>query len=229
MLKTRVNVTKIVMNVLGWASIIGAPVFVVLNLYLPVAIAASVAVPAGLLLTFGGLLLAKAREAAEAEEKRRFFYLESCTQAYEAARELLANGNNDRATWIAAARALKHAKKLSESISADSHLRVLELKQLQYRGFFALILRSHPAPFFYGVHDESMALDDAAAASSASQVRAGLLSTSVQRELSDGSLFAVWEAAQWPHDYKDPLDEGGFSPKDDTRLLIHAPGASAVS
>jgi hypothetical protein len=42
---------------------------------------ASVIVPAGLLLTLGGLLLTKAHEAAEAEEKRSLFFLESCKEA----------------------------------------------------------------------------------------------------------------------------------------------------
>lgn len=172
----------------------------------------------------GGLLLTKSRETADAEEKRSFFYLESCIRAYEEARNLLTDGNNDRATWIAAARALKHAQKLSTEVRADPHRRVLELHQLKYRGFFAGILMAGSAAFFYGAHDDSAPIDEAAAAASAPEERGGLIVTSTVKELCEASLQAVWEAAQWPNDYQDPLDGGGFSKKDEGPLMLFAPG-----
>ena len=69
-------------------------------------------IPNALLLALGGLLLSRARELEDAQEKRSLFYLESCVRAYEEAWNLLCDGNNDRGTWIAAARALKHAQNL---------------------------------------------------------------------------------------------------------------------
>jgi hypothetical protein len=191
------------------------------------ALSAMVAVPGGVLLTLGGLLLTKSKESADSEEKRSLFYLDSCTKAYEEARSLLEDGNNDRATWIASARALKHARKLATEIRVDPHRRVLELQQLKYRRFFAELLRDKPAQFFYGTPDRSVPIDDAAAASSAREDRGGMIVTSTLKELSQASLKAVWEAAQWPNDYKDPLDGAEFSEEDQVHLMLFAPGLHA--
>lgn len=185
--------------------------------------ALSLAVPAGVLLALGGLLLSKAYETTDANEKTSLFYLESCVHAYEEARNLLADGNNDRGTWIAAARALKNAQGLSKNVSVDAHLRVLELHRLKYRRCFNEILSNKPAAFFYGTADPSVPLEVAAAASSAPDVRAGRTVTSTARELSEKSLYAVWEAAQWPTDYRDPLDTE-FSKKEEGSLLVLFPG-----
>jgi hypothetical protein len=120
-----------VLQVLGWLLIVAATLLFVgalcLLLWIPQvsapALIGAAVVPAGLLLTLGGLLLTKSREAIDADEKRSLFYLESCHTAYEEARNLLQGGNNDRATWIAAARALKHAKELATEIGTDAHRR----------------------------------------------------------------------------------------------------------
>lgn len=185
---------------------------------------ASVIVPAGLLLTLGGLLLTKAHEAAEAEEKRSLFFLESCSMAYEEARTLLADGNSDRATWIAAARAPKHAEALSGSVSADPHRKVLELPQLKYRRWFNEILRTCSPAFFYGCRDASVPLDEAAAASSAPEKRGGLTMTSTLKAISEESLYAIWQAAQWPSDYQDPIIGSVFSSNDEGSLMLFFPG-----
>lgn len=105
---------------------------------------------AGVLIALGGLFLTQAKAAQEREEKRSQFYLDSCAMAYEEARKLLMEGNNDRVTWIAAGRSLKHAKELSHRITVDSHLLVLELQKLKYRAFFYDALKQS-ASFFYGV------------------------------------------------------------------------------
>ena len=93
------------------------------------------------------------------------------------------------------------AKELSNRIIIDSHHSVLELHKLKYRNDFYVAL-TKTSSFFYGV-DSSLPLDEAAKASSALR-DAGRVTT---YELSEKSLYAVWEAAQWPQDYKDPLDK----------------------
>jgi hypothetical protein len=158
-------------------------------------------VPAGLLLTLGGLLLAKAREAAEAQEKRSLFYLDSCIAAFEEARRLVADGNNDRATWIAAGRALTHAQELSKAVTESAHLRALDVHHLRYRRFFHDILWTKPAAFFYGAQDPATPLNTAAAASTAREEREGRTVTSTNKALSEKSLHAVWKAAEFPADY----------------------------
>ena len=117
-----------------------------------------------------------------------------------------------------------HAKELSIRIMVDSHLRVLELHKLKYRAFFHDALESKRAAFFYGVRDTSVPLDDAAAASTAREEREGRVITSTLNELSEKSLYAVWEAAQWPQDYKDPLEIAVFSSEERARLLMLFPG-----
>ena len=184
----------------------------------------SVLVPASLLLAFGGLFLNKSSEADQVDENRSHFYLDSCVAAFEEARNLLADGNNDRMTWIAAARALKHAQELSKKVTVSAHRRVLELRRLKYRGFFDGTLRDRSASFFYGAKDASMPIEEAAAASTAAAERAGLKITSYDRALAKASLYAVWEAAQWPSDYEDPLNGAAFSGEDDVRLMTLAPG-----
>lgn len=219
-----------ILNLLGWLLVVSAAALILLGLRDSAATAQSLgkslstsAVPAGVLLTLGGLLLSRAREAADTQEKRSLFYLESSVAAYQEAQKLLADDNNDRATWIAAARALKHGQELSKGVTLDAHLRVLELHHLKYRGLFDDILRGKPATFFYGAQDLSIAIDTAAAASTASEERAGRTVTSTVKQLSEASLHAVWEAAQFPPDYKDPLD-AKFSEKEQGRLMVLFPG-----
>ena len=180
-------------------------------------------VPAALMLTLGTLLLTKSRESEDVEEKRSLFFLESCVKGYDEAKTLLADGNNDRATWIGAARALKLAQILAEKVSLDAHRHVLELHRLKYRGFFQLLLTEKTATFFYGTNDVSAPIDEAAAASSAPRERRGRTNTSTVNRLDEKSLHAVWEAAKWPTDYQDPLD-ADFSEEEQGALLVLFPG-----
>ena len=180
------------------------------------------AVPAGVLLALAGHLFTQARTATESTEKRSQFYLDSCVKAYEEARNLLLDQNNDRVTWIAAGRALMHAKELSSCITVDAHLRVLELHKLKYRASFHDVLAGKPAAFFYGIRDTSVSLDEAAAASTAREEHGGRIIMSTLKDLSEKSIHAVWEAAQWPEDYKDPLDQL-FSSEERGRLSVLFP------
>ncbi len=210
--------------ILGWLAIAMAGATVAANPWLPPSVlnVMKQAVPAGVLIALGGPLLTQSRTAKDASEKRSQFYLESCVAAYDQARELLQDENNDRATWIASGRALVHAKELAANVTEDSHQRVLELQRLKYRGFFHDLLSDRPAAFFYGV-DPSLDLTTAAAASSAGEDRAGRAVTSTVRQLSPESLYAVWEAAQWPEQYSDPLTRD-FSPQERGRLIVLFPG-----
>jgi hypothetical protein len=103
---------------------------------------------AGVMFSLAGFLYAQARDKAETDEKRSLFYLDSCVKAYKEAKALLADGNNDRATWIAAARALVHANTLSKNVTLKAHLIVLELNQMKYRRVFHGYLADKPGAFF---------------------------------------------------------------------------------
>jgi len=84
---------------------------------------------------------------------------------------------------------------------------------------FPRILADNPAAFFFGVKDISIPTDQAAALSTAGEESGGRRFTSTVRELSKESLRAVWEAAQWPVDYQDPLARG-FSDEEQAKLLV---------
>lgn len=184
------------------------------------------ALPAGVLVALGAQLLAQGKGFADDREKQSHFFLESCVRAYEEARALLQDGNNDRVAWVAAGRALVHAKDLSGKVVEDSHRKVLELHKLKYRGFFSACIADKPASFFYGAKDESISIDEAAALSTAREERGGRVATSTLKSLSDKSLRAVWEAAQWPEGYEDPLDRG-FSQTEKAKLTVLFPGLHA--
>lgn len=179
--------------------------------------------PAGILVALGAQLLSQGKNMRDASEKRSLFYLESCVKAYEGASKILQDGNNERVKWIGAGRALGHAKELALRVTEDIHLRVLELHKLKYRGIFHGAIAEKTAAFFYGAHDASIATDEAAKLSTAREERGGRTVTSTLKELSDKSLRAVWEAAQWPSDYQDPLDRG-FTKEEQGKLIVLFPG-----
>jgi hypothetical protein len=222
-----------IFKALGWVGVGFATVIVTTGLFLLYAgneqwqrvlpILTSCFAAAAVFLTLAGHLFAQAKDAAEREDKRSVFYLESSLTAYTEAQALLEDDNNDRITWIAAARALGHADDLSKRITQKPHLQTFELHQLKYRRFFhERLLKT--AAFFYGVTDHSMPLKEAAAASTASTTRAGLFVSSTATSIPSSAIYAVWRAAQWPASFQDPLDEADFTAKEEARLMVLFPG-----
>ena len=177
---------------------------------------------AGVLVALAGHFWTQARNAGESQEKLSRFYLDSCVYAYDEAQRLLIDGNNHRATWIAAGRALKYAKELSGKITTSAHRSVMEVHKLRYRRFFSDLLKDKPAAFFYGVKDTTLSIEEAAKLSSAVQDRSGR-PTFTETQLDGNSLHAIWEAAQFPKEYRDPL-EMGFSEEDKWQVKVFYPG-----
>jgi hypothetical protein len=165
----------------------------------------------------------QAAELIEEKQKERSkFNLDTSLEAYQQACSLLENFNNDRETWIRAARLVLHGKKLAEGVTIDEHRRVLEYRRLEYRAFFSKLLATHGGAFFYGDR-EIGDLDEAARASTSRNERNGRVIISDNKELSEASIYAIWEAAQWPTDYVDPLGEK-FSEDERSNLILFYPG-----
>lgn len=158
----------------------------------------------------------------EKQKERSKFNLDTSLEAYEQACRLLENFNNDRETWIRAARLVLHGKKLAEGVTIDEHKRVLEYRRLEYRAFFSRLLATHGSAFFYGVREIGN-LDEAARESTARTERNGRVVISDNHELAEASIYAIWEAAQWPLDYVDPLGEK-FSDDERSKLILFYPG-----
>lgn len=155
------------LNWFGWGLIAVAGVVVAYPLFVPLVKFDPLinALPAGVLVALGAQLFTQSKNLRDIREKRSLFFLASCVEAYEEARKLLQDGNNERVRWIAAGRALNHAKELASNVSEDTHCRVLELHKLKYRGFFHGALSEKPAAFFFGAKDISIPTDEAAALS----------------------------------------------------------------
>ena len=211
---------------LAWFMIAGAVLILVLSPFVsnPIFEAyKSAGVVAGVILSLAGHLFTQGRATRDTAEKDSKFYLDSAVLAFEEARKLLDDGNNYRLTWIAAARSLAHAQELSELVSADAHTRVLELHKLKYRAYFRSALTGRPPAFFYGASDDSLTIDKAAEESTAPTTSVtGRHISSTLTSLPEVALRAVWKAAEWPTDYKDPLS-GSFSDDDVGRMMVLYP------
>ncbi len=213
------------LTILGWLLVAAAAIVLLVSPFVSASVFDPLknAVPAGVLVALAANLLTQAKNIADANEKRSAFHLDSAVNAYEQAKALIQDGSNDRATWIEAGRCLGHARVLASGVTLDSHQRVLEFNRLKYRTFFSKLLAERTASFFYGVSDPAMSLDEAAKASTAPAERNGRMLVSSNNELDEPSIRAVWEAAQWPTDYKDPLGRS-FTDAERGKLLLLFPG-----
>ena len=158
----------------------------------------------------------------EVTERRSLFNLNGALEAIERARELLSDNNNDRRTWLEAGRLLGHAKMLGDGVLIDCHQRVLEANKLRYRKFFSELLGQKNASFFYGVND-AYPIREAAIASNSPEVINGIRMKSGSRSLAEESIYRVWEAAQWPVDFDDPIGPK-FSEEERQKLIFNARG-----
>jgi hypothetical protein len=194
----------------GWILVLGSVGVLARALFLESSLQAALgaaAVGAGVLLALAGNVFTQAKSISDAEEKRSLFNLDGFRLAFEHALSLLSDGNNDRATWIEAARSLAHGVELAKAVTVAEHRRVLDLERLKYRGSFHGILAGKSADFFYGVPPLYATLDEAAAASSRRPESNGRRVVASANELEEASVRAVWSAVAWPKDYADPLGE----------------------
>lgn len=60
--------------------------------------------------------------------------------AFEESHDLLRHGNNDRVTWIAAARIIEKAQKIEADVTHATHRDVMEIQEYRYRRMFGDVL-----------------------------------------------------------------------------------------
>jgi len=139
------------------------------------------------------------------------FALKSALVSFEEAVKLLSDGNNDRLTWITAARILRRAENISTKVTEDIHLDVLEVQKDLYRRIFGEILGLNnldkKAAFFYGSKNLN-ADDDEAAKESTRGVNTSCGERGVLKNIPESVLWVLWEFAQFPTSYEDPIKEG---------------------
>jgi len=161
------------------------------------------------------------RDRAEARSK---IFLEQAKQSLQDAFELLKDLNQDRGTWVHAARLILAAKKLGEEIPSAEYRRVYELAadqvRHQFHGVFMLTdgqagkRTALPAAFFFGRPDwktTELGLDQMAVeASPDTEVITSTperpIPESNDKSLSPNSVIAVFEFLRFPANYIDPFD-----------------------
>jgi hypothetical protein len=126
------------------------------------------------------------------------FCLSSALEAFEEAYKLLADGNNNRVTWISAARALKRGQNMTSGITQQVHKDVLEVQLDRYRNLFAQILGADNPhkrkEFFAGDPKVPMELDNIW------PILPGA------KDIPPTTLKVIWDFAQFPPGYEDPID-----------------------
>ena len=171
-------------------------------------LATSAAVPAAL----ATILQAIHQSYQSAQENRSRFYLDAFREGIAEAHKLLEDGNQDRVTWITAARILSHCRGFEKGIFLEEHKNILEVIKNQYRRKFSYVLGfDNPmisSSFFYGAPSR-MPLDQAAISGRAK----GKLVY-----LDESSVKVVWSFAKFPKNYPDILEVQRFTEDDICRM-----------
>jgi hypothetical protein len=157
-----------------------------------------VAAGAGLSAT-GGILFALGAFVSQNENNRSRFYLDEARKGLQSAKNLLEDGNNDRRTWILAARTLAHTADLAKSITVHEHQLVYDLDRDSNRPFFhdrLLANRPDQASFFMGSAVPGEALPQAHTAQKQDPE---------PRMIPEAALKLVLSFARYPSSYDDPI------------------------
>ena len=93
----------------------------------------SVSTALALVVGVGTLIWQIRAHNANIKQERSKFALESALDAYEHGLALLEDGNNNRVTWVTAARILERANEITSAISSPVHKAVMEVQRERYR------------------------------------------------------------------------------------------------
>ncbi|WP_321778696.1 hypothetical protein [Sulfurimonas sp.] len=140
---------------------------------------------------------------------------------------LLKDLNNDRVTWIRAARILYKSLELKKDIKLPQFLKSFEVSEERLRNQLYRLLQtdpenpdqsdkvSLPPQFFYGIdnwRDCKMSLNEAAIDSKSPIIAYSVEIDKVLPEpkaggLSESSVIAIYDFLEYPDDYSDPLSK----------------------
>ena len=158
----------------------------------------------------------------ELEERRSRFFFEQASSGLDEVYSLLKDQNNDRITWLEAARELLHSINLSKQISSPEFKEAYRLAEEKIRHKLYLALSIYdaetkertplPPQFFNGLMDWQVerSLDDAAKLASPKIVVQNVsidnvLRKSTNRSLAEVSVVTIYDFLEYPKEYKDPL------------------------
>lgn len=164
----------------------------------------------------------KSRQDIEDTNKRALFFFEQAKQGLEEVYDMLKDQNNDRVTWVQAARDLIRARNIGKSIAVPEYQEAYRLTEEKIRHKLYLALSTYdtktqsrnplPPQFFYGIKnwDVFRSLDDVAIEVS-QEVKA--YSVVIDQNtpqssilpLAAKSVIAIYNFLDYPADYEDPL------------------------
>ena len=187
---------------------------------------ANVATSLALLVAVGVFIWQIVSHREEKAYNRSHFALQSALESYDQALELLVDGNNDRVTWITAARIVERANRICADVTQQVHEDVLEVQLERYRRQFARTLGfddpSKGGWFFYGAN--SCVGLTTAAEGSTRPTTTGFGSKAQLKYLSESSLATLFSMAGYPSNYEDPLKSRSFAEKLGLGMSASFPG-----
>lgn len=165
----------------------------------------------------------KSRQEIEDTDKRSLFFFEQAKLGLEEVYDMLKDQNNDRVTWVRAARDLLRARNLGKSIKVQEYQEAYRLTEEKIRHKLYLALSSYdpkthsrnplPPQFFYGVQNWNVVrpLDEVAKEVSQKIEVYGVSidQTTPQSSilpLAAKSVIAIYDFLEYPADYDDPLN-----------------------
>lgn len=188
-----------------------------------VTLVSSIPISSGVLIAILTFLRERRKQEQENERNRAKFYLELAERGFEEVYELLKDKNNNRITWVRAARVLLKTRSLKTQVDAEDFNRAfLQLEErVRNELYRALTIggengerASLPPQFYYGIDDwaSSITLDEAAIKSSSKINAYAVLIDTVPPEpslkpLAEKSIIAIYDFLEYPKDYEDPLVE----------------------
>lgn len=164
----------------------------------------------------------KSRQEIEDTDKRSLFFFEQAKLGLEEVYDMLKDKNNDRVTWVRAARDLLRARSIGKAIAVKEYQEAYRLteEKIRHKLYLALTIydqKTHnrnplPPQFFYGVQNWNVVrpLDEVAKeVSQQVQVYGISIDQTVPQSnilpLSAKSVIAIYDFLEYPADYDDPL------------------------
>jgi uncharacterized membrane protein YciS (DUF1049 family) len=169
------------------------------------------------------------RDAQVIERKKQNdeIMLRLAKQGFDETYDLLKDQNNNRVTWIRAARILYDSLGLKKEIKLPPYVKAFNLAEEKLRNQLYRVLQTEPenpyesgkvslpGQFFYGNENwknSELTLDDVAIRSKspikAYSVTIDKITPEPKSEgLSESSVVAIYEFLKYPEEYDDPLDE----------------------
>ncbi|MDD5461766.1 MAG: hypothetical protein PHG00_09050 [Methylococcales bacterium] len=197
-----------------------------LNISQRLSLLPAITVSAGVLVAI--LTFERERKKQELERQRHVseVFLERVKDGFKTVIDLLSDQNNNRITWVRAARTLLKSLELKEQIEPKEYKVAYELEEERARNELYTILSlvdkesgervPLPPQFFYGIEDwrTCNSLDDAAIKASSSAVVYSPTIDEVPpqpnlKHLLPKSVIAIFDFVEYPKTYNDPLKSVG--------------------